>query len=95
MKRIVLSAVVLMFLFSATGCSSEHYVAEQPEAVVVTRPAPPASHYVWVDGEYYWRGDSYAYRPGYWVAPKPGRVWVAGTWVRTPKGYYWREGHWR
>ncbi|TKK67806.1 hypothetical protein FC093_13745 [Ilyomonas limi] len=95
MKNIILYTLVLILFFSATGCTSGHYVATRPAPGMYSRPPRPYPNYIWVDGNYYWRGGRYVHRPGYWAAPRPHRVWAPGVWIRTPRGYYWRRGHWR
>ena len=94
MKRFISPLLAIILLLSAAGCSSGHYVSAQPETVVVARPAQPGPNYVWIDGDYYWRGGRYVQRPGYWVAPRAGRVWHSGGWVNNAHGYYWRRGRW-
>lgn len=89
---VVLAIITMM---SAYSCSSGHYVSAQPDAVVVTRPASPGPNYIWVDGDYYWRGGRYNYRQGYWARPRAGRVYRSGAWSQSPRGYYWRRGGWR
>lgn len=93
MKQFLFIAISALLL-SAYGCASGHYVAEQPGAVVITRPVAPGPNYVWVDGDYYWTGGRYVQRPGYWARPRPGRVWHGGSWARSPRGYYWHRGGW-
>ncbi len=95
MKKFLYAMILIITLTSAYSCSHDHYVSAQPEAVVVTRPAQPGPGYVWIDGDYYWRGNRYAYRNGYWARPRAGRTWNSGVWVQGPHGYYWRRGGWR
>ena len=95
MKKLGYVMMSILIMMSTYSCSSGHYVSAQPEAVVITRPAQPGLNYVWVDGDYYYRGGRYAYRQGYWARPKTGRNWQTGTWMKTPRGYYWRRGGWR
>jgi hypothetical protein len=79
--------------------------AAAPEQVTVSTPPPappvetvvvaPGPGYVWVGGEWVWRG-RWVWSPGRWVyGPRPGAVWIGGGWVHGPHGYYHRGGHWR
>ncbi|MDB6058025.1 MAG: 17 kDa surface antigen [Verrucomicrobiales bacterium] len=76
-----------------------------PEPVVTAAPPPapqqevivasPGPGYVWVGGEWVWRG-RWVWAPGHWVSgPRPGAVWVGGVWVHGGRGWYHRGGHWR
>jgi hypothetical protein len=76
-----------------------------PAPVVVNTPPPapqvetviaaPGPDYVWVGGEWVWRG-RWVWAPGHWVyGPRPGAVWVGGVWVHGRGGWYHRGGHWR
>ena len=95
MKNIVLSVLVLMLLFSATSCTTGHYVSAQVGVGAYSRPARPYPNYIWVGGNYYWRGGRYVYAPGYWAPPRVGYYYHPGGWVGSPRGYYWRRGGWR
>jgi len=79
-----------------------------PSAVVVTDPAtppaqveviPPApgdlSVWVWVPGEYVWRGQ-WVWRGGRWAArPYAGAVWIHGGWGWRGHRRIWVGAHWR
>jgi hypothetical protein len=79
-----------------------------PSAVVVADPAPPApqvevippapgdlSVWVWVPGEYVWRG-RWVWRGGHWAArPYAGAVWVHGGWGWRGHHRVWVAAHWR
>jgi hypothetical protein len=94
MKNIILSTLVLMLLFSAVGCTSQHYVSAQSGVGMYTRPVRPYPNYIWVGGDYYWRGGRYMYRPGYWGPPRTGYYYRPGGWINSPRGNYWRKGMW-
>lgn len=93
MKKIIslaLASISVILLFS---CSSG-YVESEPTYVTVVRPAPPAPNYIWVNDNYVYRNRVYVHRPGYWVKPKPNRVYVNGHWKKEPRGYRWVNGRW-
>lgn len=94
MKTIVKSVLYLTILLLFLSCSAG-YVEEQPTYVEVYRAAPPAPHYVWVNDNYVWRNRTYVHRNGYWVEPRPNRVYVEGHWKKEPKGYRWIKGRWK
>ncbi|HYJ62475.1 MAG TPA: YXWGXW repeat-containing protein [Parafilimonas sp.] len=96
MKKLFFLLALMIGMATFSGCGPTRYtVTEQPAAPYYARPASPGVGYVWVDGDWYWRGGKYAYRNGHWVRPRGHRVWVAGTWVHSGRGYYWRKGHWK
>ena len=86
---------LLAIAISAGSCTSARYVHTRPTEVIVTRPVRPGPGYVWIDGDYYWRGGGYQYRNGYWALPRRGRGWHGGTWMQNRRGYYWHPGRWR
>lgn len=95
-KLIVISA--LFVSLAATSCRTRAVVTTRPEppaTAVVVRPAAPRPDYVWVDGEWIWRGGRYVYTNGYWAPPRRGHAWVGGHWERRGNGWYWQRGHWR
>lgn len=78
--------------------------AAPPVVVVAQAPPPPQSEtilvgpgpeYVWIGGEWVWRG-GWVWAPGYWARP-PHRyaVWAPGYYYRGPRGGHYTPGHWR
>jgi len=76
-----------------------------PAASVAPEPPPPlrvetvvvapGPGYVWIGGEWVWRG-GWVWAPGYWCRPPaPHAVWIGGRWDRHPHGWHHRRGHWR
>jgi len=65
-------------------------IAERPRG---DRPSPKS---LWVDG--YWAWDAgpgdFAWVPGTWRIPPPGRFWVNGSWRRDDRGWYRVPGAW-
>ncbi|HZT23913.1 MAG TPA: YXWGXW repeat-containing protein [Verrucomicrobiae bacterium] len=63
-----------------------------PAETVVVAPAPG---YVWIDGEWVWRGH-WVWVAGHWAPPPPGyHIWVHGYWYHGPRGWHHVPGHWR
>ena len=64
-----------------------------------TTPAPSVES-VWVQGTWVWRSPTllrrsrYAWRPGYWLSPRPDWIWVPSRYVYTPRGYVYVDGYW-
>ena len=93
-KNILLIACFLAF--SATGTQAQIIVKVRPPRprVVVTRPAPPHPHAVWVEEDWIVDHGQYRWHGGYWaVPPRPRAVWVSGHWRHTRRGDIWIPGH--
>lgn len=63
-----------------------------PAAQVEVVPAPLGPAYVWVPGQWVWRGPrhGYVWIPGRYVIPtQPGWIWVPAHWDARPGGYVW------
>jgi hypothetical protein len=59
-------------------------------------PASPRSDAVWIDGEWTWQGNRYAWKTGRWVVPPTNAAYSPWTSVRGPMGtFYVAEGKWR
>ncbi len=93
-KRII-NVLFALAAFALFASCSAGYVEEQPTYVEVYRPVQPAPHYVWVNENYVWRNRAYQHRSGYWVKPRPNRVYVEGHWKKEPRGYRWTRGQWK
>src|SRR5262245_29660570 len=74
--------------------------------VVVTKPPPPLRRetvvvspgpgYVWVNGNWIWRGNRYVREKGRWVRPPHARTaWVAPRYESHGNSYYYYNGYWR
>jgi len=81
---------------AALSTSAQHvYVDVRPTEHVVTRPARPDTHHVWVGTEWTERDGKYEEVPAHWDMPPHGhKVWVAGHWAHERRGHYWIAGHW-
>ncbi len=90
---------------STSGSASTVTTAPQVQTVYVEQAPPspqvetifvaPGPGYVWIAGEWEWRG-RWVWVGGHWIYPPyPGAVWVSTVWVRGPNGYRCHHGHWR
>ncbi|MDE3248849.1 MAG: YXWGXW repeat-containing protein [Bacteroidota bacterium] len=92
MKNIVAIVVTALLLSS---CGPARVVNERPPDVIYNRPPAPGPGYVWMNGDWYWRGSLYEWRPGRWVRTRPGRRWYDGHWQQRGRGWRWNRGYWR
>jgi len=94
----VLAAASLALTVSACGGFAYRgalvYDAPPPPRVYV-RPVLPAAGHVWIDGYWNRNGGSWAWRNGYWTAPRAGYVHVQPRWTREGRGWRQQEGGWR
>jgi hypothetical protein len=67
----------------------------QPPAPIEIGPNVPAPDEtsVYVTGSWVYRG-RYFWRPGYWIAHRPGWVWVPSHYRWSPLGYIYINGYW-
>jgi hypothetical protein len=92
--------ILIIFAVIAIGLSScgpsAVVVRTRPEPPIYSRPYSPGPNYVWVDGEWIWRGNQYVYKQGYW-APirRKNDIYVQGHWRAGKGGWYWVPGHWK
>ena len=99
MKKLIkiLMLLTAVSLLAITNSNAQQIVVRvRPRHEVIVRPHRPSPHHVWVSEEWAPSGDTYVYRPGYWVVPKhPGTIWIAGHWRHTRHGFIWIPGRWR
>ena len=89
-------ALMLMLSFAFNQADAQFVIKIRPAAPRVVRVASPGPNYVWVDEDWAYRNNNYAYNGGHWVAPPRGyAVWVPGRWKNTRRGWIWKEGYWR
>ncbi|HET9057874.1 MAG TPA: hypothetical protein VFN30_13595 [Chitinophagaceae bacterium] len=94
LNRILLT--FLLFLFTLSYSNAQRFVVKiRPAAPSVVKIASPGARHVWIDGEWIWQGNGYAYKPGYWYLPKGREKWVPGHWQKTRRGWSWIPGHWK
>lgn len=55
---------------------------------------PPDDQSVYAPGVWVYRQARYWWRPGCWIEPRPGCVWVPAHYAWTPCGYVFVEGYW-
>ena len=103
MKKSFLAAACLLFITILAGCAGGGYRYNYGYAGYGP-PAPryrvigvaPGRGYVWVSGNWGWRGNRYEWNEGRWDRPPRGRTaWVEGDWRHEGRGWHYREGHWR
>ena len=91
-SKITAVAVMAVTLWSCGPTSV--VVASHPEPPMYVRPVAPHAGYVWIDGDWYYRGGHYVYHRGYWAAPRPSHTYISGHWERRGNGWYWQRGYW-
>jgi WXXGXW repeat (2 copies) len=96
MKRIIFLTLLASALFLTNACN-RHYAETEPVFLDAPKPTRPSEAHVWIDGDWAWNKDMYAYvrKDGYWVVPNKGRTYVAGHWSKSRAGHYWVPGQWR
>jgi hypothetical protein len=68
----------------------------EPPAPLQTEPdvAPPSDDAAWMPGLWAYQEQRFVWRPGYWTAFRPGRLWVPARYYWTPRGYVFVSGYW-
>jgi len=95
MKKMMITYWVFLSIFLLSGCSAG-YVSKRPADVVYARPVSPGHNYVWVTGEWEWRGGTYHWHDGSWQRSRQGQTWKSGYWENnSQRGYRWHKGHWQ
>ncbi|CAN5135945.1 hypothetical protein BH11PLA2_BH11PLA2_22940 [soil metagenome] len=64
----------------------------QPVELAPSIPAPSEDH-IYVPGSWVYR-NHYVWRPGFWVAHRPGWIWIPASYRWTPAGYVFIDGYW-
>jgi hypothetical protein len=82
--------------FWAPENQSEIPYAEQPPAPLDTQPSlpPPDDNSTYVPGYWFYRDSTFIWRPGFYTAFRPGRIWIAPRYIWTPAGYIYGDGYW-
>lgn len=57
-----------------------------PAALAETVPEPPLGERVWIDGEWAFRGKTYVWQRGGWIAPPSGARYAPWQFLLTPDG---------
>ncbi|MFO0804489.1 MAG: hypothetical protein U0791_15360 [Gemmataceae bacterium] len=70
------------------------YLPPPPQPIEVgPSTLAPDDASVYVTGSWVWRG-RYVWRPGYWIAYRPGWIWTPCHYRWTPLGYVFIDGYW-
>ncbi len=94
---VALAATVPACVFSASG-------RVRTRGVVVVQDAPPSPReerweqrdgYVWVRGNWQYRGNKYVWAAGHYERVKANHEWNDGRWEQKNGGWVWVEGGWR
>lgn len=95
-------AGVLLAVTALAGCGRAYYAAGVSIGPPPPPPAygyvgvPPGPGYVWTDGYYDLRGNSWVWLGGRWARPPyPHARWERPYWERHGNGYRFHEGRWR
>jgi hypothetical protein len=71
------------------------YLAEPPPSLDRGPSTPaPGADYSYVPGLWVYQVNRFVWRPGYWLAYRPGWVWVPATYRWTPCGFVYVPGYW-
>ena len=90
--RIILAFAAL----AVAGSGGVVYYANTPPPPVRVEAAygpAPGPGYIWVNGYWGWRGNTYVWVPGKYVHAH-GRRWIEPRWEREGNRYRFHEGHW-
>ena len=79
----------------AQAASQPAYLPPPPPTLEAgpTSPAPGPGVF-WSPGSWYWQGERYLWRPGFWATAQSSWVWIPPHYVYTPGGYLFVEGYW-
>ncbi|HJT76111.1 MAG TPA: hypothetical protein VJ739_02825, partial [Gemmataceae bacterium] len=81
--------------WTTTSQDQVQYLPPPPEPVDSgpSTPAPDESS-IYVPGCWMWRAERYAWRPGFWMAYRPGWLWQPAHYCWSPGGYIFVDGYW-
>jgi hypothetical protein len=81
--------------WSPIGQNQFDYLPPPPAPLEATPSVPaPSEDSYYVPGCWVYRENRYLWRPGAWVAYRPGWVWVPACYLWTPCGYLFVDGYW-
>jgi len=87
-----------LFTVGCAGGYSSYGYASTPPPPLRTEyyGRPPGAGYVWIQGNWAYRGNNYVWTQGRWDRPPRGRrEWRPGYWEHRGNRYQWRDGRWR
>lgn len=67
---------------------------EPPDAIEEAIPVAPDDNSTYVPGSWVYRQSRFWWRPGFWVAYRPGWAWINAGYHWTPAGYAFVDGYW-
>ena len=71
------------------------YYPEPPAPPQIAPPGdPPNVDMIYVPGNWFWYGNHYTWRAGYWTRGRAGYVYIASHYRWTPSGYVFVPGYW-
>ncbi len=90
-------ALVFISIALTFAADAQVIIRVRPVAPRVVRIASPSPRHIWIEEDWAYRNNAYAYTGGHWAEPPAGySVWVPGHWKDTPRrGWVWRPGHWK
>lgn len=95
MNKYAAIPILALSIVCFSACGPTQIVASRPAEIIYTRLAAPGPGYIWINGDWYWRGGRYEWHEGRWDRGRAGRNWHEGNWTQTPRGWKWNRGHWR
>ncbi|MEK7214858.1 MAG: hypothetical protein AAB289_04620, partial [Chloroflexota bacterium] len=79
--------------WATQGATAVELLPEPPEPVAEA-PPPERRDSAYVPGIWVFRQNRYWWRPGFWLAYRPGWTWVPACYGWTPAGYVFTDGYW-
>src|SRR5262249_50949590 len=81
--------------WGAAAQEETEYLPPPPDSIDRGPSTPaPGDNYSYVPGCWVYQTTRYAWRPGYWLAYRPGWVWTCACYRWTPCGYIYVPGYW-
>jgi len=82
--------------YFASEQQAEVPLVPQPPASLENGPSIPApdSNSFYTPGIWVFNGTEFVWRPGFWSAFRPDRIWINSCYVWTPGGYVFVNGYW-
>lgn len=66
-----------------------------PPKVLVTRPAAPSKHHVWIGGHHVAQSGAWVWVPDHWTKPpQKGATWMPCHTRRKGEAWVWTSGYW-